>query len=107
MFTGFIILVTNHSGYGGDIQLAVGVSLDYSIKGIAFLTINETAGLGMEAQNKEFLDQFIGKQVLQYSYTKTGSTSDSEIDALSGATITTSAVVDAVNTALNFIGGIQ
>ena len=107
MFTGFIILVTNHSGYGGDIQLAVGVSLDYSIKGIAFLSINETAGLGMEAQNKEFLDQFIGKQVLQYSYTKTGSTSDSEIDALSGATITTSAVVDAVNTALNFIGGIQ
>lgn len=107
MFTGFIILVTNHSGYGGDIQLAVGVSLDYSIKGIAFLTINETAGLGMEAQNKEFLGQFIGKQVLQYSYTKTGSTSDSEIDALSGATITTSAVVDAVNTALNFIGGIQ
>lgn len=107
MFAGFIILVTNNSGYGGDIQIAVGISLDFSIQGIAFLNINETAGLGMEAQNKEFLDQFIGKTVLQYSYTKTGSTSDSEIDAISGATITTSAVVDAVNAALNFIGGIQ
>lgn len=107
MFAGFIILVTNKSGYGGDIQIAVGISLDYSIQGIAFLNINETAGLGMEAQDKEFLDQFLGKTVLQYSYTKTGSTSDSEIDAISGATITTSAVVDAVNAALNFIGGIQ
>lgn len=107
MFAGFIILVTNKSGYGGDIQIAVGISLDYSIQGIAFLNINETAGLGMEAQDKEFLEQFLGKTVLQYSYTKTGSTSDSEIDAISGATITTSAVVDAVNAALNFIGGIQ
>lgn len=106
-FTGFILLVTNHAAYGGDIQLAIGISLDYSIQGISFLSINETAGLGMEAEDEEFLNQFLGKSVMHYSYTKTGSTSDSEIDAISGATITTSAVVDAVNTALCFLGGIN
>lgn len=107
MFSGFIILVTNHAGYGGDIQLAVGVSLDGTICGISFLSINETAGLGMEAQDEEFLNQFLGKMVSHFSYTKTGAASDSEIDAISGATITTSAVVDAVNAALSFIGGLN
>ncbi|MGN0151570.1 MAG: RnfABCDGE type electron transport complex subunit G [Wujia sp.] len=106
MAAGFIILVTNSAGYGGDIQMAVGVSVDGSIQGISFLSISETAGLGMEAQNEEFLSQFIGKQVGQFTYTKTGSTSDSEIDAISGATITTSAVVDAVNAVMCFIGGL-
>lgn len=107
MFSGFIILVTNHAGYGGDIQMAVGISLDGTIRGISFLSISETAGLGMEAQNAEFLNQFLGKPVSHFSYTKTGATSDSEIDAISGATITTSAVVDAVNAVLSFIGGLN
>lgn len=106
MAAGFIVLVTNSAGYGGDIQMAVGVSVDGSIQGISFLSIGETAGLGMEAQNDEFLSQFIGKHVGQFTYTKTGSTSDSEIDAISGATITTSAVVDAVNAVMCFIGGL-
>lgn len=106
MAAGFIVLVTNSAGYGGDIQMAVGVSVDGSIQGISFLSISETAGLGMEAQNDEFLSQFIGKHVGQFTYTKTGSTSDSEIDAISGATITTSAVVDAVNAVMCFIGGL-
>ena len=59
--------------------------------------------LGMEADTDEFKSQFIGKQVNKFEYTKTGSTKDSEIDALSGATITTSAVTNAVNAALRTI----
>lgn len=97
---GFIILVTNSDGYGGDIQMAVGISGDGVIQGIAFLSINETAGLGMEAQSDEFLNQFIGKDVNKFTYTKTGAVSGSEIDAISGATITTSAVVDGINAAI-------
>ena len=56
-----------------------------------------------EADTDEFKSQFIGKQVNKFEYTKTGSTKDSEIDALSGATITTSAVTNAVNAALRTI----
>lgn len=97
---GFIILVTNSDGYSGDIQMAVGISGDGIIQGIAFLSINETAGLGMEAESEEFLNQFIGKDVNKFTYTKTGAVSDSEIDAISGATITTSAVVDGINAAI-------
>lgn len=98
---GFIVVVTNSSGYGGDIQMAVGIDMwTGNITGVAFLEIGETVGLGMEAKNQEFLDQFIGKGVANFTYTKTGSTAPNEIDALSGATITTSAVTDGINAAL-------
>ena len=100
---GYVVLVTSSEGYGGDIQIAVGMDTDYKITGLSFLTLNETAGLGMEADTDEFKQQFIGKSVDQFTYTKTGSTQDSEVDALSGATITTSAVTNAVNAALRTI----
>ena len=100
---GYVVLVTSSEGYGGDIQIAVGMDTDYKITGLSFLTLNETAGLGMEADTDEFKQQFIGKSVDEFTYTKTGSTQDSEIDALSGATITTSAVTNAVNAALRTI----
>ncbi len=97
---GLIILVTSSSGYGGDIQMAVGVDMECNIKGISFLSINETVGLGMEADSEEFLSQFYDKGVIEFAYTKTGAVENNEIDALSGATITTSAVVDGINSAL-------
>lgn len=46
---------------------------------------------------KVLIPQFAGKQVPLFAYTKTGSTSDNEIDAISGATITTNAFVNGVN----------
>ena len=94
---GYVITVTNSTGYGGDIQMMIGIDFNGIIQGISFLTLNETVGFGMEAQNEEFINQFVGKDVDSFSYTKTGSTSPSEIDAISGATITTSAVVNSVN----------
>ena len=96
---GLIALVTCSEGYGGDIQIAVGMDPDYVITGMSFLSINETAGLGMEAQNEEFWSQFVGKDVSGFDYTKTGAVNDNEIDAISGATITTAAVTKAVNAA--------
>ena len=100
---GYVITVTDHEGYGGDIQFSMGVTNEGVLNGISLLSISETAGLGMEADTDEFKSQFIGKQVNKFEYTKTGSTKDSEIDALSGATITTSAVTNAVNAALRTI----
>lgn len=99
---GYIINVTSHEGYGGDITISMGINNEGMVKGIEILSISETAGLGMKAKEPKFKDQFKDKTVTQFTYTKTGATSDFEIDAISGATITTKAVTNAVNTALSF-----
>ena len=89
---GYTFTVTDSEGYGGDIQFAMGVQNDGTLNGISILSISETAGLGMKATTDSFKDQF--------TYTKTGSTSDDQIDAISGATITTNAMTNGVNAGL-------
>ena len=93
---GYVVQSTSTEGYGGDIVLYLGVTLDGTLNGISLLEISETPGLGMRAQ-EVLAPQFRGKQVSQFTYTKTWGSSDSEIDAISGATITTEAVTNAVN----------
>lgn len=99
---GYVITVTNHEAYDGDIQLAMGITEDGVLNGISFLTINETAGLGMEADTDAFKSQFAGKNVDEFEVTKSGAAADNEIDALSGATITSNAVTNAVNAGLYY-----
>ena len=98
---GYVITVTDHEGYGGDIQFSMGVTLDGTLNGISLLSISETAGLGMKAGDV-LVPQFANKNVEQFTYTKSGATNDSEIDAISGATITTNAVVNGVNAGLTY-----
>ncbi|WP_300382254.1 RnfABCDGE type electron transport complex subunit G [Clostridium sp.] len=97
---GYILNSTSSNGYGGDIQVSLGIDKEGKIKGFEILEISETVGLGMNADEDEFKSQFIGKNVKLIEYTKAGATSENQIDALSGATITTSAVTEAVNSAL-------
>ena len=104
---GYVINVTTHEGYGGDITISMGVDESGTVRGVEILKISETAGLGMKATTKAFRDQFADKSVTQFSYTKTGAGSDFEIDAISGATITTKAVVNAVNYGLAFYADIS
>lgn len=97
---GYVITVTTSEGYGGDIQFSMGVSTDGTTLGISFLSISETAGLGMNADTDSFKNQFRNQNVSEFSYSKTGASAEGEIDALSGATITTSAVTNGVNAGL-------
>ena len=97
---GYVITVTDHEGYGGDIQFSMGVQNDGTLNGISILSIGETAGLGMNADTPAFKDQFVGKQVEQLQYTKKGATQDDEINAISGATVTTNAMTNGVNAGL-------
>ena len=102
------VFVTSAKGYGGDISVMVGVLGDGTVAGVNILSINETAGLGMNAKNQNFLDQFLGKSG-EIGVAK-NNPSDTEIQALTGATITSSAMATAVNTALSLyaeIGGGQ
>lgn len=97
---GYAFTVTTSEGYGGDIQFAMGVKDDGTLNGISILSIGETAGLGMKATTDDFKNQFKDKNVEKFQYTKNGATADNEIDALSGATITTNAMTNGVNAGL-------
>ena len=99
---GVIIQVIDHDGFGGDIELIVGIDQQKEITGVEILSIDETVGLGMNAKNKEFRDQYKGKQVDHFQVVKTGKQSDEEIDSLSGATITSKAMTGGINGALDF-----
>lgn len=101
---GYVVTSTSNEGYGGPIQLTIGYmedEADGSLKstGISFLSIAETAGLGMNAEKPEFKDQFIGKAATELKLTKSGNAGADEINAMSGATVTSTAVTNAVNAA--------
>lgn len=99
--TGYVITATDGEGYGGDIQVTVGITSDGTVSGISFLSISETAGLGMKATESSFYEQYVGVQTEQFYVTKDGGEGE-PIDAISGATITTRAVTGAVNAALAY-----
>ena len=97
---GYALNMTTSEGYGGDISFSMGVTLDGTLNGISILDINETAGLGMNATKDEFKGQFAGKQVDAFEVAKSGAASDNEINAISGATITSKAITGGVNAGL-------
>ena len=98
---GYVITVTSHEGYGGDIQVSVGIQSDGTVTGVSFLSISETAGLGMKAKEPSFYEQYVGKNPTKFAVSKDGGDGE-QIDALSGATITSRAVTGAVNAALGY-----
>lgn len=99
---GYVITSTSKDGYGGAITVSVGISADGTVNGIEFLTLAETAGLGMNASKPEWKGQYAGKNVDAFAVTKSGAPADNEINAISGATITSNAVTGAVNAAVHF-----
>ncbi len=94
---GYVITATSGEGYGGNLQVSVGIAEDGTVMGIEILSINETPGLGMNADTPEFKGQFAGKKENTFVVTKTGAVAENEIDAISSATITSNAVTNAVN----------
>ena len=98
---GYIFNITTSKGYGGDIQLTVGIQSDGTVSGYSVLSISETAGLGMKATEPSFYNQYVNKQADKFVVSKDGGDGE-QIDALSGATITSRAVTGAVNAALGY-----
>ena len=109
---GYVVSATSPSGYGGDLQIAVGITKEGKLTGFDVISHSETPGFGAKSTEPEFKSQFAGKPALKLSYSKTGAASETEFDAISGATITSGAVEEAVNSAIvfyqeNFAGGVQ
>ena len=97
---GWVMTLTSPKGYGGDIKIAVGITKDGSLTGMTVISMGETPGLGAKCTGRDFQSQFAGITAKNITSTKTGKSADNEIDAISGATFTTTAIVQAVNAGL-------
>ena len=99
------VVETTVGGYGGEIVVTVDVDAENVITGINVggENFSETAGLGALAKEAAFTDQYIGESApLSLGKGETGP-ADGVIDAISGATITSTAVNGGVNSAAKFI----
>ena len=107
---GYVVSVFS-SGYGGKLKILVGIDNDLNIKGISLVSHNETPGLGANAANPKFTDQFLGKAPQkEFNVVKRVPNDDSEIQAITAATVTSKAVTKGVNEAValvrSIIGGV-
>ena len=85
---GYIINVSP-AGYGGNIEMMVGINTNHEIAGVEILSHSETPGLGSVIVNEEFRDQYAGL-----------TTDDSvTVDTISGATVSSAAVNQGVSVA--------
>ena len=95
------IFLTKAKGYGGNIETMVGIDKNSVITGVEILSHNETPGLGSNIKNESFKNQFLQNvSDSNFSVVKNKSASKGEIEALTGATISSKAVTDAINQAL-------
>lgn len=100
---GYCIISTAY-GYGGELSVLTAIS-ENKVVGIEILSHSETPGLGAKATEPEFKDKFSNKTA-GIKVVKKDATNN-EINAMSGATITSSAVTDCVNAALEFASEVE
>ena len=98
---GYVVRVAPN-GFGGAIDLMVGVRADGTVNGVAVIAHSETASLGANCTREEFRAQYAGGAG-PFAVGQDGGT----IEALTGATVTSRAVTDGVNAALDFVREVQ
>lgn len=87
------------SGFNGAIEMMVGVNPEGNITGVEIISHTETPGIGAAADDPEYLKNYIGLS---------GNISFGEgIDALTGATISSKAILSGVNAAVEAINNIN
>lgn len=88
-------------GYGGDVSVMTGISSDGEITGVVILSHGETPGLGANAEKEDFRNQY--KQSVpetEITVVKYQTPTEGEIEAMTGATMTSKAVTNTVNSAI-------
>ena len=83
-------------GYGGEIKLMIGIDKDFRVAGVSIIEMSETAGLGDNAKKPEFTSMFAGLEEKEIALTNSGG----KIQAISGATVTSTAVTKGVRRAV-------
>ena len=94
------VIMTSTYGYAGDIVMLIGVDNDGDVKGVVVREMAETYGLGANAlSDVDFLAQFL--------WTEGDAEVGTNVDALTGATVTSKAVTRSVNSAVGFMTGVD
>lgn len=91
-----MVFTTLDKGFGGQITVMVGIDSEGAITGVKVTKHTETPGLGTKAMTAEYLSQYQGQKAV----TRSGEPGETQIDAITGATITSNAVYRAVESAL-------
>lgn len=97
------VFETEAKGYGGTVAVMTGISVEGEITGVVILSHSETPGLGANAEKESFRDQFkqpVGNSADGIQVVKFQAPAEGEIQAMTGATITSTAVTNAVNDAI-------
>lgn len=99
-FAGYCINL-QPSGYIGKINMIVGINPDLSFSGIKIISMSETPGLGAKTGEEAFYKQFSkGKKGNLLVVKNSSSPAENEINAVSGATISSKAITSGANSAL-------
>lgn len=92
------VIETATKGYVDEIVMLVGVSNEGSVTGVVVRELHETVGLGAGALTDwQFLSQFLN--------TKGDAEIGKDVDAITGATVTSKAIARCVNSAVGFVTG--
>ena len=98
------VFTLSPEGYSGNIDMMVGISVtDKVISGVRIMRHTETPGLGALAARADFYTKFDNLPLQPLSVVKHGAKTETEIDAITSSTITTKAIVDAVNEAIAWV----
>ena len=94
------VIMTSTYGYAGDLVMLIGVTNDGDVKGVVVREMSETYGLGANAlSDVDFLAQFL--------WTEGDAEIGTNVDAITGATVTSKAVARSVNSAVGFMTGVD
>ena len=101
------VVKTKGQGYADKIELLIGLTPEAEIiTGLFILDQKETPGLGNKIVTEKWRSQFVGKPtVTRLTVTKTGAATDTEINAITGATISSRSTINIINAAINDLKG--
>lgn len=97
--TGGYVFDVSSQGYGGDVELMIGIGTDGSVAGIQVVSSNETDGVGSNALTDDYLGSYAGMAATGTLTLDDAGSGETHVDGVSGATFTSTAVVADLNIA--------
>lgn len=93
---GYVMTTESTGAYNGQLTISVGLTTEGKVVGMSYLVLAETSGIGSKAADPEFMNQYIGAETELFELGQ-------NVDAMTGATVTSKAVTNAMNAALVFV----
>ncbi|MDO5755063.1 MAG: RnfABCDGE type electron transport complex subunit G [Tissierellia bacterium] len=98
---GWVVKANGKGGYGGSVEIVVGVNQDKEIVGYKILKSQETPGIGDKIGEEEFIHHIIGTSVENEVIAVKQPSAENEIMTISGATYSSNAVLNGINATVN------